>query len=619
MKLKFRYATLFITVLVTLTACNKDFVNLQSTSIIAGDQAYASVNSVNALVASLYSNLQGDLSDNGTGGGFEGLNFYVLGDEATYESELTDEAVRSYTWGATANAGVLPPGQFGYWVYNYIRYENDFINKIPGAAALTQEDRTKYLAEVRFLRAFTYFAMVKRYGGVPIITTVQDPAAPLDSLKVKRNTEKEVYDFIGNEIDAIVNDMPETPDGFHASKYAALALKCRAMLYAASIAKYGSVQLNGLVGIASGDANDYWKKAADAANAIISSGKFSLYNALPGDPAANFQQLFSGANPAANPEAIFTVAYALPNNGHDFNFYNEPQSFKVDYGNVTNPTVELAEAFEYTDGTPGKLKVNDANGNPIKYANPADLFKGKDPRFFASILYPNATWHCNGDPQGSFIELRRGIVDGADSITSGDLITTYGTSPNSITITGKDGPMVANDPTKTGFYIKKFMVEDAGFVPSQGGPNNAITPYMVFRYGEVLLNLAEAAIEMGDQETALGAINEIRGRAGIKLLETVTIDQVRHERQVEMAFENQRWWDLRRWRIADQVLNNTQFHALWPWLNWQPNTSPANMQYTFQIVPAPKNPRTFPAYLYYEQIDNTEITKNSSLVQNPGY
>ena len=604
-----KYLTVILAGVFTLSACKKDFVSLKSTSLIAGDQAYASENSVQALMASLYSNL--------IGSGFEDLSYWI-GDQATYEAEITDEAVRSYTWGDAANNGPLTSGNFKFWQYDYIRNQNDFIAKIPNADAIPPGERKIYLAEARYIRAFSYFAMVKRYGGVPLITTVQSPAAPLDSLKVKRNTEQEIYDFIGNEIDAIANDLP-TSGVFHASKYAALALKCRAMVYAASISKYGSVQLNGLVGIPSSLASSYWQKGYAAADSIIQSGQFNLYNALA-DRAANFQQLFSGADPTVNPEAIFIVAYTLPATGHDFDFFNEPQSFKVDYGNVINPTVELAEQFEYTDGSVGKLKVNDVNGQPIKYSNPADLFAGKDPRFFASILSPNATWHCNGDPKGGYIELRRGIVDGNDSITTGDLNTSYGAAPNVITITGKDGPMLVNDPTKTGFYIKKFMIENSSFVPNSGSdPYYSATPSLIFRYGEVLLNFAEAAIEMGNTGDALTAVNQIRTRAGIATLASITRDQVRHERQVEMAFENQRWWDLRRWRIADQVLNNTQFHALWPWLNWQANTSPSNMQYTFQIAPAPKNPRTFPSTLYYEPIPNTEIIKNSNLVQNPGY
>jgi hypothetical protein len=223
-----KYLTLLLSGMLVLSACKKGFVNLQSTSLIAGNQAYASENSVQALLASLYGNL--------VGYGFEDLTYW-LGDEATYEAEITDEAVRSYTWGSVANDGPIPTGLFPYWHYDYLRQENDFINQIPNATAINPDDRKTYLAEARFLRAYTYFAMVKRYGGVPLVTTVLSPTAPLDSLKIPRNKEQEIYDFIGKEIDAIANDLP-TRGVFHASKYAALALKCKAMLYAASIAEY---------------------------------------------------------------------------------------------------------------------------------------------------------------------------------------------------------------------------------------------------------------------------------------------------------------------------------------------------------------------------------------------
>jgi len=162
------------------------------------------------------------------------------------------------------------------------------------------------------------------------------------------------------------------------------------------------------------------------------------------------------------------------------------------------------------------------------------------------------------------------------------------------------------------------MTDNSSFIPAQGGPTYySGQPSLIFRYGEILLNYAEAAIELGNEGDALNAINQIRQRAGIIALTTIDRDKVRHERQVELAFENHRWWDIRRWRIASEILNNTQFHALWPWLNWQANTSPANMKYTFQIVPAPKNPRTFSPTLYYEGIPVSDA--NPKLIQNPGY
>jgi len=250
-------------------SCKKDFLDVQSQSQVTDEIAYSSLTAVNALTSSLYQNMP-----------TEDLKFVVY-DEASFPSEYTDEAVRSYTWGSSVNDPILSSGIYTWWNYNAVREVNDFIAKIPKSTATDIDDALKqrFIAEAKFIRAFYYFSMVKRYGGVPLITDVQDPTAPVETLQVKRNTEKEVYDFIATELDAAIAGLPETYDGkdqYRATKYAALALKCRAMLYAASVAKYGSVELNGLVGIPSGDANKYWQMAYDAAQTIISSGQFGL-------------------------------------------------------------------------------------------------------------------------------------------------------------------------------------------------------------------------------------------------------------------------------------------------------------------------------------------------------
>lgn len=584
---------------VIVTSCNKDFLERKPLDIIADDAAYGSLSGIQALTANLYNNMP-----------TEDLGFFMDGSEALFPSQATDEAVRSYSWGYTLDP-ILEDGYYIWWKYDLVRTVNDFIQKIPAVTSINEELKARFLAEARFVRAFYYFSLVKRYGGIPLITKVQQyNGSNLEELKVPRNKEQEIYDFVASELDAIVDQLPESyaaNDRYRATRYAVLALKCRAMLYAASIAKYGTVQLGGLVGIAS-PADGYWQKAYDAAKAIITSGKFQLYKENP-DKTDNFQQLFlTAADMDKNKEAIFVKTYKAPDKSHSFDFYNAPQSFKVDYGCVTNPTTELAEEFEYTDGTKGTLKIKDANGNPIVYSNPADLFKNKDPRFKASIMYPFTSW------QGGVVEIRRGVIDNGTKYTSPNLTDVYGTGANSIPRVGKDGPLLAGDPTKTGFYIKKFM-DPVNRVNSQ----MSTTPWMIFRYAEVLLNYAEAAIELGKTGDALTAINELRERAGIKALTSVTRDQVRHERKVELAFENHRWWDMCRWRIATDVLNNTQFHALYPWLMWENGKAPAAMKYTFEIVPAPKNTRTFLPKLYYVKIPPDEISKNSNLVQNPGY
>ncbi|WP_316834168.1 RagB/SusD family nutrient uptake outer membrane protein [Pedobacter nutrimenti] len=590
--------SMFLALLTSVPSCKKD-LNREPKNLVSESVAYGSLTGIEALTATLYNDMEVEDLD------------YIVGSEGGYTSTTTDEALRSYSWGVQ-NDPVIG-NWFGVdWTnpntgaYVKIRRVNDFIEKVPTApATLSDEVRKRFVAEGRFIRAFNYFTLVKRYGGVPLVTKVQQftPGGDVTKLGIARAKEQEVYDFIATELDEAIADLPETYSGSNAyrvTRYAALALKCRAMLYAASSAKYATLQINGLVGIPASLANSYWQKAMAAAKLIIDSHEFSLYN-VDADKATNFQKLFLTAG---NSEAIFTKTYLAPDKAHSFDFFNAPQSFKVDYGCATNPTLEMVEEFEYVDGSPGALKVKDALGNAIVYNKPGDIFKNKDPRMFATILTPFDSW------QGGIVEIRRGVIDGGVKYTSEQLTEGYPTNEASFKKVGKDGPLTTSDPTKTGFYIKKFMNP-----VSRIDYGLSTTPWMVFRYAEVLLNYAEAAFELNMPNEARDAINLIRDRAGIAQVSMITLDKIRHERKVELAFENHRIWDIRRWRIATTVLNNTQFHALYPWAMWGTAANTNDLKYTFEIVSAPKNTRTFPEKLYYEPVPQG----NPTYVQNPLY
>jgi hypothetical protein len=533
---------------------------------------------------------------------------YQPGTDGQYLSTLTDEAVRAYTWGS-ANQQLIPEGIYGWWGYVQIRNINLFLESIGTASMLTESQRKMYEAEARFCRAFGYFAMVKRYGGVPLVTKVQKlEGQDVETLRLPRNKEYEIYDFIKAECQAIESLLPEKRtdnEQYRATRYAVNALECRAMLYAATEAKYGNVQLDGLVGIPADKAEGYFKDAKAAAKKIIDSGKFALYSAKS-DKAENFQYLFLDET-SANTEQIFTKAFDASDKGNSFDYFNAPQSFKLDYGCVTNPTADFVADFEYVDGSDGALKVKDGSGNPIKYNDPTDLFKDKDPRMLGSILYPFCPW------QGGKVEVRKGIVkpDGT-VVTASSLGDKY--EGTNVTIAAKDGTLTSTDVTKTGFYIKKFMTPNKVVDWGKGEAN-----WMVFRYGEVLLNFAEACVELGDNAEALAAVNQLRNRAGIAPRTSINRDQVRHERRVELAFENHRWWDIRRWHIADQLLNATQFKALNPYLVWEDGKKVEQMKYIFKIEDAPKNTRTFLPKLYYERIPAEDISTNPNITQNPGY
>ena len=592
------------------SACRKDFLDRPPQNVIASQQAFGSVPAATAYMAGFYENMQ-----------LEDLSYMPA--NVNYLSMFADEAIPSYTW---APYGPYEPVET-WWGYSQIYNVNSFIANLPVyGQSLGASEITALTAEARFIRAFDYFAMVKRYGGIPLITQPQTyTGSNLAQLQVPRDKEQTIYDFIASECDAIANQLPTNlkTNGTinRANKWAALALKSRAMLYAASIAEYGSVQLNGVVGIPANLANSYWQKAYDAADTIITKSGCSLYNANA-DPALNFQQLFINGDASSNPESIFVESFTGPQHGEDFDFYNQPNPFWTNYSSLTNPTVAMVEEFEYTDGSPGTLKITDASGNPILYNSPDALFANKDPRLFGSIITPNTPWAYNSISRN--VELRRGIIVNGQQITAAtdnpaDPTNIYGTPPYQINIVGTSGPLTTiGDATKTGFYIKKFLTENVNATANTSNYNSSI-PWIVFRYGEVLLNFAEAATELGKSSDAKMAMDLIRARAGIVTRSSYTRDQVRHERKVELAFENQRYWDLRRWRIATTAINNLQSYALMPWLMWQPNTPISQMKYTFTIVPTSKGPLTFLNKNYYEPIASGDLQSNPSLVQNPGY
>jgi hypothetical protein len=569
-------------------------MNISPLNILTSDDIFQSASGINAYMASLYSQLPSE-------------DFLFPGDPAKHLSNQTDEAIGDYA----TQLSVIPDGTwYPWWGYNNIRNVNDLIDKLP-TANIPDENRNILLGEAKFIRAFYYFGLVKRYGGVPIIKVVQQfTGNNLSELQVPRDKEQDVWDFIATDLDEAVSLLPETNIKGKADKYTALALKSRAMLYAASKAKYGSVMLNGIDGIPSSEANKYWQASYDAAALVINSGKYSLYNKNP-DKELNFTQLFIETD---NPEDIFSVYYTYPDKIHSYDAAFLPFGARGTggWGSNMGPTLEMVEQFEYIDGTSGTLKLNNPDGTPIFYAKATDLFLNKDPRLQATVIVPFASY------RGILIDVQAGIYDQGVKWEAGDYKSLYNPTTHqpdntngTLHIVGFSG-FGGQEVTQTGFYIRKYL--DYNMDRTQASTRST-QRWMVFRYGEILLNYAEAAVELNKISDAKLATNLIRDRAGIKLLDDseVTIDRVRHERLVELAIENHRWWDYRRWQISDKVMNNTMFTALKPYWDIQANA------YRFEKGNAGNWTKTFAVKVYYEKIDPAEIAKNPLLIQNPNY
>lgn len=637
MKNKYRYIGV-IALMVFSSSCNT--LDVPPVDVIQDNDIFNSKGGVTAYMASLYERLPIEdfrySADQTESQGFDHWNL-----NKTLSLNTGEQISRRHS-------GIINPA-LGYWdaAYTAIRYINYFMATLPQKSTeLRADEIEQYLGEAYFLRAYIYFALVKRYGGVPIINAVQSfPEQSLSELQVPRNTEPEVYDFIAADLDAAISKLPENSVmRGRANKYIAAAFKSRAMIFAGSIAKYGQMNdATPAVGIPASRANEYFKLSYDAAKML--EGKYSLYRKNP-DKYQNYVDLFLDKSSGEN---IFVKDYVFPETGHGYDCLFVPNQMvgPQGYGSSMCPTLDYVEMF---DGLPrdanGFIQTKDANDICIYYDSPLDIFKDAEPRLRATVILPGDEF------KGEIIDIRRGIYVGpitdgiqytdnlsvnpftnsslcvlASSSTSNPLVDIG--NGESMTAAGLSGMYSSrNVGTISGFTIRKYLDPNRPTALVRLA-NYSDQSWIDIRYAEILLNRAEAAYELyqggysGEGtdflQDAFVCINDIRDRAGAILLSSASdlthVDIIRKERRKELAFENKIWWDIRRWRTADTELNNRTMYILNGYY------VKANGKYVFQRRTDERNARlTFNVNWYYEPIPSGEIGKNPSLLpNNPGY
>lgn len=478
--------------------------------------------------------------------------------------------------------------ELDYWKYNNIRDCNYFIEKLV-TSALDEALIVQRTAEARFLRAYMYFQMVIRFGGIPIITAPQDVDATSEEIFVPRNSEKEVYDFIISEMEALTTILPSAygaSDKGRPTQWAAYALQSRAALYAASIAKYGQVQLNGLLGFPASDVEHYAQISYDASHAIIDNGIHALYE-VHADPMVNYQNIFLDESDA-NTEVIMAEVYDYSKNrAHAFTLRATPHDFNGTWGSM-NYHYDFIERFEFADGSPGN-SISRAQLTTQEWSSD-ELFGNRDPRFKASVFYPESPW------QGGKALFHSATIRNGQTLTAG---------------TAEDGwPYKASDRNtiRTGFMIRKRTNENLKTTPVI----NDETDYIIFRVGEMYLNLAEAAFYLNKPE-ALTVLNRLRERADMPPKLMITEEIIQNERLVELTWENHSYWDLRRWRIAKDVLDGVRLKGLKFTYNYD------TKKYQIAIINAEGVARTFQDRNYYVPLGVNRVSENPNFVENPGY
>lgn len=556
--------TLYILAACLLSSCSKDILDKKPLSSFSERDVFQD-----------YALLDGYVL-----GTYRGMGHPFGGEGGDFSDGFTDDAyfqhssgLRQYTHGETTRDNGENVSH-NWWTngYSNIRRINVFFEKTAGSSIDPDLLRVA-TGEMRFLRAFFYAKLLKFYGGVPLITS----SFPLgqDDYGIPRSTADEVTDYIVGQCDSAILELPEfsTVARGRISKEAAMALKGRTLLYAASPLW--------------NESNDLakWTRARDANKAVMDITTIGLLSS--GDP---YHDIFNGRN---NAEVIL-ARYFTPNNAHGggewgVNLWLYPNGFNG-WGTIT-PTQDLVDAYELTNG---KLPSDPTSGY-----NPQNPYVNRDPRFAESILYNGAIFF---DPNNQITRPLEYYRDRAD--------------PTNASLAGRESRNSQIEPwnsSKTGYNYRKYTDEGK---PAFGdkGANENVSPYIYFRKSEAYLNYAECEIALGEFGEARTAINAVRQRVNMPAVTEsgdALLARYRNERRVEFALEDLRFDDIRRWKIGDIVLSKPA-----KGIDVYRNNGVMEYDYNYTV----DGERVWKPGMLLLPIPYSEIQRsNGKLIQNPNY
>ncbi|MFB9841669.1 RagB/SusD family nutrient uptake outer membrane protein [Mucilaginibacter ginsenosidivorans] len=598
-----------------LTSCKKDFLNTKPLNQASASVTWSDPALSEAFVTELYNGL--------------------------HDAELNQESMDCITDNALYNFGKqdimeanISPSHLGWvnntyeWgeMYARIRAANLALENL-ATAPLDSTLVNRLKGEAYFMRAYFYNQMLRYYGGVPIVKSSYSLSTP--DFSIARNTYEECVDFITGDLDLAASLLQgKNLAKGRATSDACLALKARVLLYAASdlhdipTAKTKSSTISGyahpeLLGYVSGDRTVRWQKAQAAAKAVMDLGKYGYALDLSAPASAadgftNYQNSYLSRN-GGEAEIIFARYYS--NSKDEWGAWYGRNNCTNGYHGWTSsePTQNMVDDYEMMDGT--KFDWNNAAEAGAPYTN-------RDPRFYASVLYDGAPWKPR-TPDGAGIDPYNEIQMGTYQTGSAASPVTY------FGLDTRNGPIENWNGTRTGYAIRKFMDPNPAIVDQN---TRSEVPSPLIRYTEVVFNYIETCIELGQENEARTWLNKIRFRSGMPAITDVgdaLKQRYRNERNVEMMFEEQRFYDARRWMIAPTTLGNKAriikiTGTLKPGKSvsvYRYNTDNYNYTYTVQDLDPGVENRTWDDKLYFMPISRDEINKNSKLkdFQNPGY
>jgi hypothetical protein len=614
-----------VAAILMLASCNKDFLDTKPLDKVSEGAVWSDGALSEAFVFNVYSFLNY--------GGFEEESLASITDEAMFTHagrgiNVINEGTLSET--TTGNDRIVPQ-----WneLFLAIRQANIAIKELPEATFDNAELKDRLLGEAHFLRAYYQSQVMRYYGGAPIIDR---PYELNEDYAVARNTYEENVNYVVGDLDmaaSLLDGKPVTPG--RANQLSALALKSRVLLYAASDLRDGptasakstahsSYANLELVAYTTGDRAARWNAAKSAAKAVLDAtsgykldlsapvsaeeGKMNYMSialgggSAVGDAAARAELLFERTH-----TPLFTRESDWPLGGIHQGINNGPNGYHNWAGNT--PIQLLVDDYEMMDGS-----TFDWN-NP---AHAADPYANRDPRLYATVLYDGAPWK----PRPSDVA----GIDPVDQIQTGAYDDGAGGVVNGVDT--RKSVVEDWNGSRTGYYVRKFIDPDPGLVDNQSSAQ--VIPWPFIRYTEVALNYIEASIETGDEGEAINWLNKIRFRVGLPAVTDsgdALRDRYRNERRVELAYEEHRYHDARRWMIAPTTLGRG-IKIIIPEATLKSGASPNvpyvhdKSVYDYSYAPIDNTEvetRTWVDKMYFMPISRDELNRNEQLIQNPGY
>ncbi|GAB3905133.1 RagB/SusD family nutrient uptake outer membrane protein [Larkinella knui] len=599
----------------TMVACNSDFLDTKPLDKVSGDAVWSDQNLAEAFVTGVYNGLRDGILDQ--------MSLDCQTDNALYsfgKQDVTEANV------SPSNLGTVKNTMEWGAMYARIRAANIAIANLakPKFDNATVADRMK--GEMYFMRGYFYNQLLRYYGGIPIIKSPYTLDNP--DFTIARNTYEECVNAIVSDLDSAAMLLKgKTLTSGRATQGAALALKSRVLVYAASdlhdipTAKAKSTVIAAatkpeLLGYVSGDRVARWTKARDAAKAVIDLNQYGYkLNLTAPVSAAEGQQNYINAYLSRNggeADGIF-LKYYIRASFDDWGSWYPRNNMPNGYHGWTSsePTQNLVDNYEMMDGTKFDWK------NPAHASAP---YENRDPRFYASILYDGAQWKPR-TPDGAGIDPAGQIQMGEYEVGSSAAPTKYsGLDTRNSSIENWNG-------TWTGYAIRKFMDPDPTLVDQNIRQE---VPSIQIRFTEVVFNYAEALIALGQEAEAKTWINKIRFRAGMPAItETgaALVTRFQNEKNIEMLFEEQRFYDVRRWMTAPAtqgkqaqiIIISGKLKPGKTVTTYKYSKDNYNYTYSVQDLGTGKENRKWHDKIYFLPISRDEINRNNKLVQNPGY